>query len=100
MQRKDINRHWERVINTMNEALLIISKEGRILSVNRSFEEMTGYAANEVTGQPCTVLACRPVKWPSTIREMDGASCSNPTSRKCAAAAAPSKKRTGPFCRR
>jgi two-component system response regulator HydG len=58
MQRKDINRHWERVINTMNEALLIISKEGRILSVNRSFEEITGYAANEVAGQPCTVLAC------------------------------------------
>jgi len=58
MQRKDINRHWERVINTMNEALLIISKEGRILSVNRSFEEITGYAANEVAGLPCTVLAC------------------------------------------
>ena len=59
MQIKEINRHWERVINTMNEALLIISKAGRILSVNRSFEEMTGYAANEVTGQPCTVLACQ-----------------------------------------
>ncbi len=56
---KDINRHWERVINTMNEALLIISEKGRILSVNRSFEEMTGYAANEVSGQPCTVLACQ-----------------------------------------
>ena len=56
---KDINRHWERVINTMNEALLIISEKGRILSVNRSFEEMTGYAANEVCGQPCTVLACQ-----------------------------------------
>jgi two-component system, NtrC family, response regulator HydG len=59
MQIKEINRHWERVINTMNEALLIISKEGRILSVNHSFEEMTGYAANEVTGLPCTVLACQ-----------------------------------------
>ena len=56
---KDINRHWERVINTMNEALLIISEKGRILSVNRSFEEMTGYTANEVSGQPCTVLACQ-----------------------------------------
>jgi two-component system response regulator HydG len=56
---KDINRHWERVINTMNEALLIISERGRILSVNRSFEEMTGYTAEEVSGQPCTVLACQ-----------------------------------------
>ena len=56
---KDINRHWERVINTINEGLLIISEKGRILSVNRSFEEMTGYTANEVCGQPCTVLACQ-----------------------------------------
>jgi two-component system, NtrC family, response regulator HydG len=56
---KDINRHWARVINTMNEALLIISEKGRILSVNRSFEEMTGYSAKEVSGLPCTVLACQ-----------------------------------------
>ena len=59
MDIKDIDRHWERVINTMNEALLIISKEGRILSVNRSFEEMTGYTANQASGQPCTLLACQ-----------------------------------------
>lgn len=59
MQISEINRHWERVINTMNEALLIISKEGRILSVNRSFEEMTGFSAEDVSGQPCTLLACQ-----------------------------------------
>jgi PAS domain S-box-containing protein len=59
MQIENINRHWERVINTMNEALLIISKEGRILSVNRSFEEMTGYSIDQVSGQPCTLLECQ-----------------------------------------
>jgi PAS domain S-box-containing protein len=59
MQVKYINRHWERVINTMSEALLIISKEGRILSVNRSFEEMSGYTADEVFGRPCTMLECQ-----------------------------------------
>ncbi|MBR9987315.1 MAG: sigma 54-interacting transcriptional regulator [Desulfosarcina sp.] len=56
---KDINRHWERVINTINEGLLIVSEKGRIVSVNQSFEEMTGYTAREVCGQPCTVLACQ-----------------------------------------
>ena len=55
----EIDRHWERVINTMSEALLIISKEGRILSVNRSFEEMTGYASDEVCGRACTLLECQ-----------------------------------------
>jgi two-component system response regulator HydG len=59
LQMTSIDRHWARVINTMSEALLIISKEGRILSVNRSFEEMTGYTAEEVAGRPCTLLACR-----------------------------------------
>ena len=59
MEIKKINQHWERVVNTMAEALLIISKEGRILSVNRAFEELTGYTASQVSGQPCTLLACQ-----------------------------------------
>jgi PAS domain S-box-containing protein len=59
MQIKNFDQHWERVINTMSEALLIISKEGRILSVNQSFEEMTGYTADQVTGKPCTILECQ-----------------------------------------
>lgn len=52
------DKYWLRVVDTMNEALLIISKEGEILSVNRSFEEMTGYSAAEVTGKKCTLLEC------------------------------------------
>jgi PAS domain S-box-containing protein len=52
------NKYWGRVVDTMNEALLIISNEGVILSVNRSFEEMTGYMAREAVGQRCTLLEC------------------------------------------
>jgi two-component system response regulator HydG len=59
VQVKNIDRHWERVINTINEGLLIVSKEGQILAVNRSFEEMTGYSAKEVSGQTCTLLECQ-----------------------------------------
>ncbi len=54
----EINRYWGRVIDTLNDALLIISKEGRILAANRSFEEMTGYTALEITGQSCRLLRC------------------------------------------
>ena len=54
----EINRYWGRVIDTLNDALLIISKEGRILAANRSFEEMTGYTAREITGQSCRLLRC------------------------------------------
>ncbi|MEJ2640217.1 MAG: sigma 54-interacting transcriptional regulator [Desulfosarcinaceae bacterium] len=53
-----MNRYWGRVIDTLNEALLIISIEGTILAANRAFEEMTGYPAGKIAGQPCTLLRC------------------------------------------
>ncbi|MGD9248433.1 MAG: sigma 54-interacting transcriptional regulator [Desulfobacteraceae bacterium] len=52
------DKYWGRVVDTMNDALLIISNQGVILSVNRSFEEMTGYTATEAVGQRCTLLEC------------------------------------------
>jgi PAS domain S-box-containing protein len=58
MERIVADKYWRRVVDTMNEALLIISNEGVILSVNRAFEEMTGYSADEAVGQRCTLLEC------------------------------------------
>ena len=58
MEQIVVDKYWGRVVDTMNEALLIISREGVILSVNRSFEEMTGYAAAEAVGKRCTLLEC------------------------------------------
>jgi len=58
MDKIEINRYWGRVIDTLNDALMIISKEGRVLAANRSFEEMTGYTAEEITGQSCRLLRC------------------------------------------
>jgi PAS domain S-box-containing protein len=52
------DHYWRRVIDTMSEALMIISKKGVILSVNSSFEEMTGYRADEAVGRKCTLLEC------------------------------------------
>lgn len=99
MQIKDINRHWERVINTMSEALLIISKEGRILSVNHSFEEMTGYTADEVFGRPCTLMECEACEM--AINNDSGGWCKlfepdQPEMRRCRCSI---KKRTAPFYR-
>ena len=54
----EINKYWRRVIDTISEALLIISREGIILAANRSFEEITGYTTAEITGQSCTILKC------------------------------------------
>jgi PAS domain S-box-containing protein len=58
MEAKDIDRHWKRIIDTMTEGLMLVSRDGTILMVNRSFEQMTGYWAEEVIGKPCTLLHC------------------------------------------
>ena len=58
MKNDDISRYWKRIINTMNDGLMLISAEGTILMVNKSFERLTGYSADEAIGQSCTLLAC------------------------------------------
>jgi len=58
MENEDISRYWKRIINTMNDGLMLISAEGTILMVNKSFERLTGYSADEAIGQSCTFLGC------------------------------------------
>ena len=54
----NVNRHWKRIINTMNDGLILIGPDGTIMMVNAAFEQLTGYAAAEVVGKPCTLLKC------------------------------------------
>jgi PAS domain S-box-containing protein len=58
MLESHINRHWKRIIDTINEGLLVIGPDGTIIAVNHGFEEMTGYTAAEIMGRPCTLLNC------------------------------------------
>jgi PAS domain S-box-containing protein len=54
----DFTQHWHRIINTMNEGLMLVGPEGSILMVNRSFEQLTGYGSEEVVGRSCKLLGC------------------------------------------
>ena len=58
MKEHEINRHWKRVINTMNEGLIMIGLDGTIIMVNQAFEKLTGYGSDELIGRPCTLLNC------------------------------------------
>jgi PAS domain S-box-containing protein len=58
MKDTDFSQHWYRIINTMNEGLMIVDPQGSILMVNRSFEQLTGYSSEEVIGQPCKLIGC------------------------------------------
>lgn len=58
MREQEINRYWKRIINTMNDGLMLIGPDGTIIMVNEAFEGLTGYTADEVIGMPCTMLHC------------------------------------------
>jgi len=58
MNTQEINRYLRNIIDTMNEGLLLIAPDGTMLMVNKAFEELTGYNAEEVVGRPCTLLNC------------------------------------------
>ena len=58
MNEKDINRYWNKIINTMNDGFMLVGDDGIILMVNSAFERLTGYTADEVIGQSCTILQC------------------------------------------
>ena len=58
MTEAQINRYWKRIVNTMNDGLMIIGTDGTVISVNRAFERITGYSAGDVVGRSCTLLQC------------------------------------------
>ncbi|MFH2219702.1 MAG: sigma 54-interacting transcriptional regulator [Pseudomonadota bacterium] len=58
MKEQEINRYWKRIVNTMNDGLMLIDPDGAIVMVNEAFEQLTGYTADEVLGRPCTLLKC------------------------------------------
>jgi two-component system, NtrC family, response regulator HydG len=53
-----LHDYWKAVVDTIQEGVMVVSPEGKIVSVNRGFEEITGYGRNEIVGQSCAVLDC------------------------------------------
>jgi two-component system, NtrC family, response regulator HydG len=53
-----MNIFWKKIVNTINDGLMFIGPEGRILMVNKAFETLTGYASDQAMGMPCTMLGC------------------------------------------
>ena len=58
MTNPETNRYWKEVVDTIQDGVMLVDPEGLILSVNRAFEEITGYTKEEILGKPCTILNC------------------------------------------
>ncbi|MGD9278772.1 MAG: sigma 54-interacting transcriptional regulator [Desulfobacterales bacterium] len=58
MFKKDLNKYWKTVVDTIQDGVMIVNTEGKITSVNRAFETITGHSRTDIIGKPCTILSC------------------------------------------
>ncbi|MGD9975648.1 MAG: sigma-54 interaction domain-containing protein, partial [Desulfatirhabdiaceae bacterium] len=58
MSEQELDRYWKTVVNTIRDGIMIVNTRGAIVSVNRAFENMTGYSQDELLGKACGILEC------------------------------------------
>ncbi len=54
----DISKHWKRIIDTLQDGILVIDTHGVIQATNPSADRLTGYSESELTGSSCRILNC------------------------------------------
>lgn len=54
----DIGKHWEAIIETLQDGVLVIDPDGNIMSANPAAERLTGYPSEELIGKSCRILNC------------------------------------------
>ncbi|MBT3312134.1 MAG: sigma 54-interacting transcriptional regulator [Desulfobacterales bacterium] len=58
MFEEELDRYWKTVVNTIQDGVMIVDTHGRIISVNKAFEVITGYLKDEIIGKTCETLSC------------------------------------------
>jgi len=58
MFEQDLNMYWKTVVDTINEGVMIVSPDGKIVSVNQGLEELAGYSRQELLGSSCLIFNC------------------------------------------
>jgi len=58
MLEQELNRYWKTVVDTIQDGLMVVDKEGTIVSVNKALEKITGYSRKELVGKQCSILRC------------------------------------------
>jgi two-component system, NtrC family, response regulator HydG len=56
--KNDFPKYWKTVVDTMMDGVVVVDREGSILSVNKALERITGYTARELAGRECEILDC------------------------------------------
>jgi len=58
MLEQELNAYWKTVVDTIQDGLMVVDKDGTIISVNKALETITRYSRNELIGKQCFVLKC------------------------------------------
>ena len=53
---RELDGFWKTVVNTIRDGIVIVNTSGAIVSINRAFEQITGYSREELIGQTCEML--------------------------------------------
>ena len=55
---EELNVYWKKVVDTIQDGVMIVDTEGTIVSLNKALEAMTGFSKDEMLGKTCQVLNC------------------------------------------
>jgi PAS domain S-box-containing protein len=58
MDPRQINEYWQAVFDSIQDGVMIVDPDGRIVAVNRAFTAISGYSEREAVGWPCSILGC------------------------------------------
>ena len=58
MLKQALNQYWKTIVDTIQDGLMVVDKEGTIVSVNKALETITGYGRKDLIGKQCSVLRC------------------------------------------
>ena len=54
----DLSKHWKTIVDTLQDGILVVGPDGKILAMNPAAERLTGYRADELIGKSCRELDC------------------------------------------
>jgi len=55
---RELDGFWKTVVNSIRDGIMIVNTGGAIVSVNRAFEQISGYSREELIGQTEKILHC------------------------------------------
>jgi len=54
----DIHKHWRKIIDSVQDGILLVDETGKFVAANQTAQLITGYTEKELKGQSCRILNC------------------------------------------